>query len=121
MVTAPNDVQARRLRKETIQQLMTRSRRVIAILAVSMALCADSVASAAPATKMPVAEMAARLVVRLSENFRFASVAERRIQTRQSLPSQLVLPVQRIRASAEPAPQNLAFSPFQFRLPPPSI
>ena len=86
-----------------------------------MALCADSVTSAAPAApKMPVAEMAARLAVRLSESFSYAASSDSRIETRHVAPPQVV-PTQRVVRMAEPAPQTIAFSPFQFRLPPPLI
>jgi hypothetical protein len=99
---------------------MTRSRRVIAVLAVSMALCADSAASAAPAPKMPVAEMAARLAVRLSESFSYATATESRIETRHAAPPQ-VMPAERVVRLAQPVPQAIPLSPFQFRLPPPLI
>ena len=100
---------------------MTRSRRIVAVLAVSMALCADSVASAAPTPKMPVAEMAARLVLRLSESFSYAAAGESRVETRHAAPPQAVVPTRRFAPASEPTPQHVALSPFQFRLPPPLI
>jgi hypothetical protein len=86
-----------------------------------MALCADSVASAAPAPKMPVAEMAARLAVRLSESFSYAAAGESRVETRHAAPPQAVVPTRRLAPAADPAPPAISLSPFQFRLPPPLI
>ena len=86
-----------------------------------MALCADSVASAAPSPKMPVAEMAARLVVRLSESFSYAADSDARVETLHAAPPQAVVPTQRFVPASEPMPQCVSLSPFQFRLPPPLI
>lgn len=100
---------------------MTRSRRIVAVLAVSMALCADSIASAAPTAKMPVAEMAARLAVRLSESFSYAAAGESRVETRHAAPPMAVVATRRFVRSIDPAPRAVPLSPFQFRLPPPAI
>src|SRR2546423_534518 len=43
------------------RRLMNRSRHILAVLAVTAALCADQLASAAPLPKAPVVEIAARL------------------------------------------------------------
>jgi hypothetical protein len=98
---------------------MKRSRHILAVLAVTAALCADQLASAAPLPKAPVVEIAARLVIRLSESFPRAVARDVRPQVRS----------ERFEASAEVAPAPMAeavvahrnVSPFQFRLPPPSL
>src|ERR1700728_4653267 len=107
-------------RRAQSKQQKTRFRRVIAVLAHSIALGADSVAAAAPARKMPVSEMAARLAVRLSESFSYAAASDSRIETRHAAPPQ-VMPVERVIRLARPALRAIPLSPFQFRLPPPLI
>jgi len=91
----------------------------LAVMAVTVALCADQVVSAAPLPKIPVAQMATRLVSRLSDSF--ARTATTRVR-----------PEMRCEGSStqaptwEPVAEDLvvahqAVSPFQFRLPPPSL
>lgn len=98
---------------------MSKARHILAVVAVATALCADQAVAAAPLPKPQMAEMAARLVERLSHPFR------------QTVPS-VVRPLNRTRAAliepaAAPMPvvvesiRNCEFSPFQFRLPPPII
>ena len=96
---------------------MSRTRQILAVVAVTTALCADQVALAAPVQRPQVAEMAARLVDRLSQTFRRAvpnavrPIDRSRVQT--DAPSAPV---------AEPVAVlalNCELSPFQFRLPPP--
>jgi hypothetical protein len=98
---------------------MTRSRHILAVVAVTAALCADRVVSAAPLPRTPVAEMAARLVVRLSESFSRTAPSDVRPETRcpTAAPQPYLRPV-----AAQLAPvAGAAFSPFQFRLPPPTV
>ena len=98
---------------------MNRSRHILAVLAVTAALCADQLASAAPIPKTPVAEIAARLVVRLSESFPKTVSCDVRPEIR---PQRFETPL-----AATPTPVAEAIiahqttSPFQFRLPPPSL
>lgn len=98
---------------------MKRSRHILAVLAVTAALCADQLASAAPVPKAPVVEIAARLVIRLSESFPRTIARDVRPE---------VLP-ERFESdqAASPAPAvdpviaHRDVSPFRFRLPPPSL
>ena len=96
---------------------MSKARHILAVVAVATVLCADQAVTAAPAPKPHVAEMAARLVERLSQPFR------------RSVPS-AVHPMNRSRAAFIAtatcpllviAPRHSDFSPFQFRLPPPVV
>src|SRR5579872_4273892 len=96
---------------------MKRSRHILAAALVTTALCASQLSLAAPAQKTPVAEMAARLVVRLSETFCRSAPAKIPPAVRFEDTDSQPRPIQ-------PAqPQQLArshsLSPFQFRLPPP--
>jgi hypothetical protein len=98
--------------------LRSRSKHILAVVAVMTALCADRAVSAAPVSRTPVAEMAARLVIRLSESFSRVAPSNVRPAVRLELTS---------REGQVPAiiPQpsivhHIALSPFQFRLPPPS-
>ena len=98
---------------------MTRSRHILAVVAVTAALCADRVVAAAPLPRTPVAEMAARLVVRLSESFSRAAPGDVRPETR--CPTAAPQPYPRPVATEVPPVARAAFSPFQFRLPPPTL
>jgi len=101
------------------QELMRHSRHILAVVAVTTALCADQLVVAAPVPTAPVAEMAARLVVRLSETFSHAA------------PRSVGPEIQLHRTDAQPqvwqpAPQEqvvlgYSLSPFHFRLPPPVV
>lgn len=102
--------------------LNTKTRRVLAVMAVTTALCADQVAVAAPGARPQRAEigqMASRLVSRLTRSLR------------QGMPSVLTQPARQQRPAAGPVQQTAAatplsvsyapISPFQFRLPPPVL
>jgi hypothetical protein len=101
--------------------LNTKTRRVLAVMAVTTALCADQVAVAAPARaqRTEIGQMASRLVSRLTQSLR------------QGMPSVLAQPARQQRPAAKPARQIAATtplsvghalsSPFQFRLPPPIL
>ncbi|HSZ59505.1 MAG TPA: hypothetical protein VK797_27925 [Tepidisphaeraceae bacterium] len=98
--------------------MKSRSRHILAVVAVMTALCADRAVSAAPVSRTPVAEMAARLVIRLSESFSRVAPASICPELRLDLSG---------REGQAPAfvPQpsivhHLSLSPFEFRLPPPS-
>ena len=98
---------------------MNRSRHILAVLAVTAALCADQLASAAPLPKAPVVEIAARLVIRLSESFPRTVARDVRPEVRperfEASAAVIVAPV----ADAVVVHRNV--SPFQFRLPPPCL
>jgi hypothetical protein len=98
-----------------------RTRHILAVLAVSTALCADQAVMAAPTRPTAgaeLAQMAGRLVDRLSRSFRRVTLAtwptdlSRRWPERRSAP-------QPIRTATAAAPAHSPTSPFQFRLPPP--
>ncbi len=97
--------------------MMRATRQVLAVVAVTTALCADRVAQAAPASGPQVAQMASRLVSRLAQRLRRVVAAIVPWQLRQRAISDsrhsVLLP-----ALSFVAPRN--FSPFQFRLPPPA-
>jgi len=98
---------------------MSKSRHILAVLAVTVALCADQFASAAPLAKAPVTEMAARLVIRLSQSFARTTSNDVRPEVRRP---GAVPPVMTWNATMhEPVVAHQAVSPFQFRLPPPLL
>jgi hypothetical protein len=97
---------------------MRATRQVLAVVAVTTALCADRVAHAAPASRSPVAEMAGRLVMRLAHRLRRVVAAMTSLQVRQRGATQARRP------AFAPVPVFVAprpISPFQFRLPPPAL
>ena len=96
-----------------------RTRQVLLALPVTTALCADQVAVAAPAARPQVAGLAGQIVNRLTRSFRQTVTIEMPVHARQrwtaaSEPEALALD-----GSADVVHSEL--SPFQFRLPPPSL
>ena len=95
------------------------TRQVLAVVAVTTALCADRVAHAAPAARTQTIELAGRLVMRLAQRMRRIVAAVRPWQERlrgSALPTR--------RPALVPVPATVArrpISPFQFRLPPPRV
>jgi hypothetical protein len=102
-------------------KLTRKHRQVLAILAVTTALCADQVSVAAPSLRPQVAEFAGRIVTRLTQSFGrtvadAARVAPRQqVMTARTNPRAPVAPVVTTSLSHQP------LSPFQFRLPPPTL
>jgi len=97
---------------------MSRTGHILAVVAVATVLCADQAAVAAPLARPQVAEIAARLVDRLSQPFRRSVPNAIRVAVRHQ-PSQTDL------ADFPDHPINAVvlhcdLSPFQFRLPPPN-
>lgn len=98
---------------------MTRqTRQVLLALAVTTAVCADHVSAASPTLRPQVAQLAGRIVTKLSNSFRQVVSVEMPVHARdRSLPA------------AKPDPANAGaadvahrpVSPFQFRLPPPVL
>ena len=88
-------------------------------LTVTTALCADQVVASAPTLRPQVSNLAGRIVNRLTTSFRQTVAGERPVQVRHPGPAprasrggvgpQVVLPVHR------------PLSPFQYRLPPPTL
>ena len=94
------------------------TRQVLAVVAVTTALCADQVVQAAPVARTQTIELAGRLVMRLAQRLRRVVASIRPWQERlrglaQVRRTSLVL------VPAMVAPRRI--SPFQFRLPPPSL
>jgi hypothetical protein len=94
---------------------------MLVVVAMTTALCADQIVVAAPSAQprpVEIAQMAQRLVSRLSENLRntvpAATLCQARSEVRQANPASPAI------AWETPASvQHIPASPFQFRLPPP--
>ena len=88
-------------------------------LTVTTALCADQVVAASPSLRPQVGTLAGRIVSRLTTSFRQTVASERPVQVRHPGPAP------RVQASGvEPRAVLVAhrpLSPFQFRLPPPTL
>ncbi len=98
---------------------MSKTRHILAVVAVTTALCADQAVSASPAVRPQVGEMAARLVDRLSRPFRQTVANVLRAPARQDRPQ---VAVQRLQPTPAPVVAvHCDLSPFQFRLPPPVL
>ena len=95
-----------------------RTRQVLLALTVTTALCADQVAVAAPTIRPQVAELAGRIVNRLTRSFRQAVTVELPVHARQRWGEQSddAQPVDRSVDVLHPE-----LSPFEFRLPPPAL
>lgn len=101
------------------QRRMSKTRQILAVVAVTTALCADRAVSAAPVARPQVAEMAARLVDRLSKPFRQSVASVVHAPARQEYSKAVA---HRPQSTPIPAPAvRTDFSPFQFRLPPPAL
>ena len=101
------------------RSLMSKTRHILAVVAVATALCADQAICAAPAPAPRVTEIAARLVDKLAKPFRRTVPSA----VRPMSPSRGMFAA--IDASSCPppatAPWHREVSPFQFRLPPPIV
>ena len=95
---------------------MSKTRHILAVVAVTTALCADQMLAAAPLPKPQVGEIAARVIERLAEPFRRTVPNAIRPIARARTMSQPAAPAER---SAEVPALHCELSPFQFRLPPP--
>jgi hypothetical protein len=92
------------------------TRQIILITLVATALCADRAVCALPAMNHTVAEVAGRVASKLASSFRRTASNYRTVQFRNSDESGESSDWPRI----EPMRMaHFAFSPFQFRLPPP--
>jgi hypothetical protein len=94
------------------------TRQVLAVVAVTTALCADRMIQTAPASRTPVSEMASRLVMRLAQRLRRMVAAISPWQVRERTAGRVHRPVF-VLSPAFVAPRQI--SPFQFRLPPPAL
>jgi hypothetical protein len=99
---------------------MTRkTRQVLLALAVTTALCADQVAVATPTLRPQVAELAGQIVNRLTRSFRNVVTVEVPLHARHRFAAHRDGPGRALPVSAAVAHRPL--SPFQFRLPPPTL
>jgi hypothetical protein len=98
---------------------MSRARHILAVVAVTTALCANHVVSAAPLPRPHVTEMAARFVGRFSATFR--RPAPRAIRTPDRFQVVTVQTPVVFKPVCDGAAFQREFSPFQFRLPPPIL
>lgn len=96
-----------------------RSRKIVAVMIVTAALCADRTFAAAPALRPAVGDIAGRFVDRLTRNLgrtvnRQVKLAQVRSQNDRPAVFVVAVPVL-------PVALHATASPFQFRLPPPVI
>ena len=98
------------------------TKHVLAVVAVTTALCADQAVVAAPAARpqaVEIGQIASRLVSRLAQNFRQvmpSALRERACRDHFAEPAQA-----RVACTATASVRHVVFSPFQFRLPPPVL
>jgi hypothetical protein len=98
------------------------TKRVLAVLAVTTALCADQAVTVAPAARaqgVEFGQLASRLVTRLARNFRRtlpAAIREPAREQRSPDPESALFAV-----ADFPSAGHAPISPFQFRLPPPAV
>ena len=97
--------------------MMRATRQVLAVVAVTTALCADRVAQSAPVSRPHVAQIASRLVSRLADRLRRVVAAIVPWQVRQRAMTLARRPALVPVLARVP---HRAVSPFQFRLPPPT-
>ena len=98
---------------------MTRqARQVLLALAVTTALCADHVSAASPTLRPQVAQLAGRIVNKLSNSFRRVVTVELPVHVRDR--SGAARSTAAVLAGAEDVAHR-PVSPFQFRLPPPVL
>ena len=108
---------------EGIAEGMTlQARRALVVLAMTTAFCADQIAVAAPASHVrpvEIAEVAHRIVTRLSETLRTTQPAHACQLLPSARPAARVMPlaIWTTPLSVGHAPST----PFQFRLPPPNV
>jgi len=91
------------------------------VLAVTTALCADHVASAAPTLCPDVGTLAGRIVTRLTQSFGRTVAGANQVLSRQRSPSGRANVVASVAPVSDSAPAHRPLSPFQFRLPPPTL
>jgi hypothetical protein len=98
---------------------MRRSRHVLAAVVVATALCADRVATAAPQARPQVSQLARTVANKLSASFRRVVPSIRFVEDRRpGVSASLVNMRTELRTPVLHATQG---SPFQFRLPPPTL
>jgi hypothetical protein len=98
--------------------MRTAARHVILLTLVATVLCADRAMTALPAMNQTVAQVAGRVAAKLACNLRRTPRAYRSVHWKnQSAPIAMATWSQIVPTD----PNHFAFSPFQYRLPPPSV
>jgi hypothetical protein len=93
---------------------------LLAAALLAMTFCADRALAATPALRPEVVQLAEKLVSRLSESFSRTAACIAIFPQRQSINSAVALrPLPPLADSQPLVPQPT--SPFQFRLPPPTV
>ena len=105
----------------TGMKLTRRHRQVLAVLAVTTALCADQVSAAAPSLRPQVADLAGRLVTRLTQSFGRTVAGATQLAPRQQTLGARVTPGTPVRSVEALSFLQHQLSPLQFRLPPPAL
>src|SRR5687768_221005 len=98
---------------------MRHGRRALMVAMLATALCADRAIAAAPRLAPQVGEMARQIAGRLSSSFRRTVPSIHLHQSRQEMSAPQTATALVIATS--PAVHNAQSSPFQFRLPPPTV
>jgi hypothetical protein len=101
--------------------LARRHRQVLAVLAVTTALCADQVTASAPTLRPQVAELAGRIVTRLTQSFGRTVTDAAQVLPRQRVLTGRTAPRSFLASVGVPPFAHQPISPFQFRLPPPAL
>jgi hypothetical protein len=98
--------------------MRTAARHVILLTLVATVLCADRALAALPAMNQTVAQVAGRVAAKLAGNLRRTTRDYRSVQWKnQSAPVVIASWPQIVPTD----PNHFTFSPFQYRLPPPTI
>jgi len=101
-------------------KLSRKHRQVLAVLAVTTALCADRATAAAPTVRPQVSQLAGRIVSRLTQSFGRTVAGATQVLEQRSPTARVT--VRTVAASNDLlAPAHRPLSPFQFRLPPPAL
>ena len=113
MFPAPRRTQIR------VGSMFNRTRQIIAVTLLATALCADRAMAAVPVVNQQIVGVAGKVTERLARTFRRTVPSFKSVEQRSQGASQQVEAQQRWVPADEPVVEPFAFSPFQFRLPPP--
>ena len=102
-------------------KLTRRHRQVLAVLAVTTALCADQVTAAAPSLRPQVADLAGRIVTRLTQSFGRTVAGATQLAPRQQTLGARTTSRTPVATVSSPTFIQHQLSPLQFRLPPPAL
>ena len=91
------------------------------MLAVTTALCADQVTAAAPSLRPQVADLAGRIVTRLTQSFGRTVAGDTQLVPRQQTLGARTISRTVVTPFTAPDFVHHQLSPLQFRLPPPAL